>query len=130
MPLHKSKILKMAKGFRGRAKNCQTIARRRVEKGLLYAYRDRHNKKRDIRALWIQQLNAGVRLHGANYSQFMDCYTRSGIRIDRKILAELARNEPYSFKAVVDEVLSFKDAPSIASLPNPSKVITITKKYI
>ncbi|KAF3796379.1 50S ribosomal protein L20 [Nymphaea thermarum] len=84
--MNKDKIFKLAKGFRGRAKNCIRIARERVEKALQYSYRDRRNKKRDMRSLWIERINAGTRLHGLN----------------RKVLSELSMHEPYSFKALVD----------------------------
>jgi large subunit ribosomal protein L20 len=97
------KILKLAKGYRGRSKNCFRIAIQRVEKALQYAYRDRRNKKRDFRALWIQRINAGVREHGLTYSRFVNGLTRAGIEIDRKVLADLAVHEPLAFKAIVDQ---------------------------
>lgn len=99
----RKKILKMAKGYRGRSKNCITIARQKVEKGLQYAYRDRRNKKRTFRALWIQRINAGVREHGMTYSQFMGGIIKAGIEIDRKVLSDLAISEPKAFKALVDQ---------------------------
>src|SRR6202171_4049277 len=88
------KILKMAKGYRGRAKSCFRIAVERVEKGLQYAYRDRRNKKRDFRGLWIQRINAATREHGLTYSQFMNGILKAGIEVDRKVMADLAVREP------------------------------------
>lgn len=97
------KIIKMAKGYRGRGKNCYRTAVQRVEKALQYAYRDRKVKKRNFRALWIQRINAAAREHGLTYSTFMNGVHKAGIELDRKILAELAVREPAAFKAVVDE---------------------------
>jgi LSU ribosomal protein L20P len=97
------KIIKLAKGYRGRSNNCYRAARRRVEKGLQYAYRDRRTKKRDFRALWIQRINAAARLHGLTYSQFMNGIHKAGVEVDRKVMAELAVNEPNAFKALVDQ---------------------------
>ncbi len=96
------KVLKMAKGYRGRAKNCYRVAIERVEKALQYAYRDRRTKKRDFRRLWIQRINAGVRQHGLVYSQFMNGLKKADIEVDRKVLAELAVSEPVAFKELVD----------------------------
>ncbi len=96
------KILKLAKGFRGRSKNCYRIAIERVEKSLQYAYRDRKTRKRDFRSLWIQRINAGVREHGMVYSQFMNGLKKAEIEIDRKILSELAISEPIAFKELVE----------------------------
>ncbi len=95
------KILKLAKGYRGRAKSSFRIAIEKVEKGLRYAYRDRRAKKRNFRALWIQRINAGVRAEGLTYSQFMNGMKRAGLELDRKILADLAMHEPDAFKAIV-----------------------------
>jgi len=97
------KVIKMAKGFRGRAKNCFRTAIQRVEKSLQYAYRDRRTKKRDFRQLWISRINAAVREHGLVYSKFMNGVKLAGIEVDRKILAELAVSEPEAFKALVEE---------------------------
>ncbi len=97
------KVLKLAKGFRGRAKNCFRVAIEKVEKALRYAYRDRRARKRDFRALWIQRINAGVRQYGLVYSQFINGLTLANIDLDRKILADLAVREPEAFKAVVDQ---------------------------
>ncbi len=97
------KVLKLAKGFRGRSKNCFRIAIGKVEKALQYAYRDRRTRKRDFRALWIQRINAGVRQHGLVYSQFINGLTLANIDLDRKVLADLAVREPEAFKAVVEQ---------------------------
>lgn len=97
------KVLKLAKGYRGRSKNCYHIALRRVEKGLQYAYRDRRVRKRDFRGLWIQRINAGAREHGLTYSKFMDGLNKAGVDVNRKILADIAFQEPLAFKALVDQ---------------------------
>jgi len=97
------KILKMAKGYRGRSKNCFRIALQRVEKALQYAYRDRRNKKRDFRGLWIQRINAGVRELGLTYSVFINGLSKAGIQVDRKIMADLAMNQPEAFKSLVEK---------------------------
>ncbi|AIL64909.1 Ribosomal protein L20 [Rickettsiales bacterium Ac37b] len=97
------KILKLAKGYRGRSKNCYRIAIEKVEKALRYAYRDRRNRKRDFRALWIQRINAAVREYGLVYSRFIDGINKSGITMDRKVLADLAVREPEAFKSVVEQ---------------------------
>ena len=99
----RKKILKMAKGYRGRAKNCITVARQKVEKGLRYAYRDRRTNRRNFRSLWIQRINAGVREHGMVYSQFMNGLIKAGIEVDRKVLSDLATREPEVFKTLVDQ---------------------------
>ncbi|WP_207480152.1 50S ribosomal protein L20 [Arenibaculum pallidiluteum] len=96
------KIIKLAKGYRGRGNSCFRIAIEKVEKALRYAYRDRRNRKRDFRALWIQRINAAVRLHGLTYSRFMNGIKRAGIELDRKVLADIAAREPDSFKILVD----------------------------
>lgn len=95
------KVLKLAKGYRGRAKSCFRVAIEKVEKGLRYAYRDRRNKKRDFRGLWIQRINAAVREHGLVYSTFISGVKLAGIDLDRKALANLAFTEPTTFNAVV-----------------------------
>ena len=97
------KILKMAKGYQGRNRKCFRIAVEKVEKGLQYAYRDRRNKKRTFRALWIQRINAAVREHGMVYSQFMGGLSKAGIELDRKVLANIAIDEPEAFKTLVDQ---------------------------
>jgi len=98
------KVLKLAKGYFGRRKNVWTVAKNAVEKALLYAYRDRRNKKRNFRALWITRINAGARLHGMSYSQFMGALKKNQIELNRKVLADLAMNQPEAFKALVDKV--------------------------
>lgn len=100
------KVLKLAKGYRGRAKNCFRIAIEKVEKALRYAYRDRRARKRDFRSLWIQRINAGVRQYGIVYSQFINGLTLANIELDRKVLADLAVREPEAFKEVVEKVKS------------------------
>jgi large subunit ribosomal protein L20 len=97
------KILKQAKGYQGRNRTCFRIAIEKVEKGLQYAYRDRRTKKRDFRRLWIQRINAGVRQYGLAYSQFINGLKIAEIDIDRKVLADLAVNEPKSFEAIVKQ---------------------------
>jgi large subunit ribosomal protein L20 len=100
----RKKMMKFAKGYFGRRKNVWTVAKNAIEKGWLYAYRDRKVKKREFRALWIQRINAAVRSHGMSYSQFMGKVSKSGIELNRKVLADLAMNHPDAFKAVVDKV--------------------------
>src|SRR4051794_5494101 len=95
------KVLDLAKGYRGRAKSNYRVAIEKVEKGLRYAYRDRRNKKRTFRALWIQRINAAVREHGLTYSQFINGLSRAGIELDRKVLSDLAIHEPEAFKGIV-----------------------------
>ena len=95
------KVLELAKGYRGRASTNYRVAIEKVEKGLRYAYRDRRNKKRSFRGLWIQRINAGVRELGMTYSQFMNGVKRAGIELDRKVLSDLAIHEPDAFKAIV-----------------------------
>lgn len=96
--------MKMAKGYFGRRKNVWTVAKNAVEKGLLYAYRDRKAKKRDFRGLWIQRINAGVREYGMSYSQFMGALKKADINLNRKVLADLAMNHPEAFKSIVEKV--------------------------
>ena len=100
------KVLKAVKGQWGRRKNTIRVARQAMEKAMQYAYRDRKTKKRNFRSLWIQRINAGVRLHGLTYSQFISGLKKSSIEIDRKILADLAVNQPEAFKALVDKAQS------------------------
>ena len=100
----RKKVLKEAKGYFGRRKNVYTVAKNAVEKAGVYAFRDRRQKKRNFRALWIQRINAGVREHGMSYSQFMGKINEKGIDLNRKVLADLALNNPEAFKAVVDSV--------------------------
>lgn len=98
------KVLKLAKGYRGRAKNCYRIALQRVEKALQYAYRDRRNRKRDFRSLWIIRINAAVREHGLTYGRFMHGLKLAGIDLNRKILAEMAVNHKDDFAKLVENV--------------------------
>lgn len=100
----RKRIMKLAKGFFGRKKNVWTVAKNAIEKGLVYAYRDRKQKKREFRGVWIQRINAGARLHGMSYSEFMGKLKKSGIALNRKVLADLAMNHPEAFTAVVNKV--------------------------
>ena len=100
----RKKIIKAAKGYFGRRKNVHTVAKNAVEKARQYAYRDRKNKKRTFRALWIQRINAGTRQYGMSYSQFMGKVHANGIELNRKVLADLAMNHPEAFKAIVEKV--------------------------
>ena len=100
----RKRVLNRAKGFRGRAKNCFSVALERVEKALHYSTRDRQTRKRDFRALWIQRINAGVRQFGITYSKFMKSLKSLNICLDRKMLSELAIREPKSFENIVNEV--------------------------
>jgi len=100
----RKKILKQTKGNYGARKNVWTVAKNTYEKGLTYAYRDRRNKKRNFRALWIQRINAAARLYDMSYSQLMGALHKNGIEINRKVLADLALNNPDAFKAIVEKV--------------------------
>ncbi|MDF9796784.1 large subunit ribosomal protein L20 [Catalinimonas alkaloidigena] len=100
----RKKVLKQAKGYWGRRSNVWTVAKNAVDKAGVYAYRDRKAKKREIRQLWIQRINAGVRAYGMSYSQFMGALKTNGIDLNRKVLADLAMNQPDAFKAIVDKV--------------------------
>jgi len=100
----RKKVLKQAKGYFGRRKNVWTVAKNAVEKAMSYAYRDRRNKKRTFRALWITRINAGARLEGLSYSQFMGKLKANNIELNRKVLADLAMNNPEAFKAIVAKV--------------------------
>jgi large subunit ribosomal protein L20 len=102
--MRRKRVLELAKGFFGRKKNVWTVAKNAVEKGLVYAYRDRKAKKRDFRSLWIQRINAGARLHGMSYSEFMGKIKKSGIDLNRKVLADLAMIHPAAFEAVVKKL--------------------------
>ncbi len=103
------KVIKQAKGYRGRNKNVFRAAIERVEKGLQYAYRDRRVRKRTFRALWIQRINAGAREHGLTYSQFMNGIKRAGIEIDRKVLSDLAVREPDAFRTIAEKAQAALD---------------------
>lgn len=124
----RKKILKLAKGYFGRKKNVWTVAKNQVEKGWTYAYRDRRNKKRVFRKLWIQRINAATRIHGGSYSQFIGKVNSTGVALNRKVLADLAMNHPDAFKAVYDFVMSApakaKAAPAApkAKAPKPTPV--------
>ena len=100
------KVLKAVKGQWGRRKNTMRVAKQAMEKALHYAYRDRRNKKRDFKSLWIQRINAGVRAEGLTYSKFINGLNKSGIKIDRKILAEIAYDSPEAFKSIVQKAQS------------------------
>ena len=100
------KVFKRAKGYYGRRKNVFRVAVQAVERGMQYAYRDRKKRKSDFRGLWIQRINAAVRMHGLTYSQFINGLKKATIEIDRKILAELAVNQPEEFKALVEKAQS------------------------
>ena len=100
----RTRILKKTKGYFGARKNVWTVAKNTYEKGLTYAYRDRKAKKRNFRALWIQRINAAARLYDMSYSQLMGALHKNGIAINRKVLADLAANNPEAFKAIVDKV--------------------------
>ena len=100
----RDKIIKAAKGYFGRRKNVHTIAKNAVEKAMQYAYRDRKNKKRSFRALWIQRINAGTRLYGMSYSQFMGKIHANNIKLNRKVLADLAMNHPKSFEKIIEKI--------------------------
>lgn len=99
----RKKVLKMAKGYYGARKNVWTVAKNAVEKGLLYAYSGRKQRKRQFRSLWITRINAGAREHGMSYSSLMGALSKKGIELNRKVLADLAMNHPDAFKAVVDQ---------------------------
>ena len=99
----RKKILKLTRGYFGARKNVWTVAKNTWEKGLTYAYRDRKNKKRNFRALWIQRINAAARMEGLSYSQLMGLIHKAGIEINRKELADLAMNNPEAFKAIVEK---------------------------
>ncbi|WKN44670.1 50S ribosomal protein L20 [Tunicatimonas pelagia] len=100
----RKRVLKQAKGYWGRRSNVWTVAKNAVEKGMVYSYRDRRQKKREIRRLWIQRINAGTREHGISYSKFMGAIKTTGIDLNRKVLADLAMNHPTAFKAIVEKV--------------------------
>ena len=100
----RKRILKLTRGYFGARKNVWTVAKNTWEKGLTYAYRDRKTKKRNFRSLWIQRINAAARLEGLSYSQFMGKLSKAGIEINRKVLADLAVNNPEAFKTIVEKV--------------------------
>ena len=100
----RKKVLKQAKGYFGRRKNVWTVAKNAVDKAMLYAFRDRRTKKRSFRALWIMRINAAARLHGMSYSEFIGKMKSKNIDLNRKVLADLAMNNPEAFKAIVDKI--------------------------
>lgn len=100
----RKRIMKLAKGFFGRKKNVWTVAKNAIEKGLIYAYRDRKQKKREFRGIWIQRINAGARVHGLSYSELMGKLKKAGIDLNRKVLADLAMNHPSAFEAVINKI--------------------------
>merc|ERR1719272_2105748 len=119
MKLTREIVFKLAKGYRGRAKNCYSISVKRVMKGLQYAYRDRRTKKRNFKRQWIQKIQAGSNEHGLQYGAFINrLHRHSGIAIDRKILANLAENEPFSFRAMVEHVKDNFQVPVYAPRNN------------
>ena len=101
------KVLKQVKGQYGRRKNTIRVAKQALEKAMQYAYRDRRTKKREFRSLWIQRINAGVRAEGITYSKFINGLNKTGIKLDRKVLADIAYNNPEVFKSIVKKVQSF-----------------------
>lgn len=109
------KVLKLAKGYVGRSSTNYRPALERVEKALQYAYRDRRNKKRDFRGLWIQRINAAVREHGLTYSQFIAGIKAAGVEMDRKVMAALAFDEPQAFAALVEKARAARTAPKPAA---------------
>jgi len=100
----RKKILKAAKGYFGRRKNVYTVAKNAVEKAMTYAYRDRKNNKRNFRSLWIQRINAGARINGMSYSQFIGKVKANNIELNRKVLADLAMNNPKAFKTIIEKI--------------------------
>lgn len=110
------KVLDLAKGYRGRGSTAYRVAIEKVEKALRYAYRDRRNKKRDFRGLWIQRINAGAREHGLTYSQFMHGIKLAGLDLDRKVLSDIAIREPEAFAAIVTTAqAALAAAPPVAN---------------
>lgn len=100
----RKKVLKQAKGYFGARKNVWTVAKNAVDKAMAYSYRDRRTKKRNFRSLWITRINAGARMHGMSYSQFMGALKKNDIELNRKVLADLAMNHPEAFAAIVNKV--------------------------
>ena len=103
------KVLELAKGYRGRNSSAYRVALEKVEKALRYAYRDRRNKKRDFRGLWIQRINAASREHGLTYSQFMHGMKLAGLELDRKVLSDVAIREPEAFAAIIGTIKTVLD---------------------
>jgi large subunit ribosomal protein L20 len=100
----RKRFMKLAKGFFGRKKNVWTVAKNAIEKGLVYAYRDRKQKKREFRSIWIARINAGARNHGMSYSEMMGKLKKAGVDLNRKVLADLAMNHPSAFEAIVNKI--------------------------
>ncbi|HEX3416809.1 MAG TPA: 50S ribosomal protein L20 [Stellaceae bacterium] len=109
------KVLDLAKGYRGRGSTAYRVAIEKVEKALRYAYRDRRNRKRDFRALWIQRINAGARQHGLTYSQFMHGIKLAGLDLDRKVLSDIAIREPEAFQAIAATAQAALEKPPAAA---------------
>ena len=105
------KVLKAAKGFYGRRKNTIRVAKQAVEKSMQYAYRDRKRRKRNFRALWIQRINAAVREHGSTYGRFINGLTNLGVEVDRKVLSDIAINDPAGFKVLVEKAVKAASSP-------------------
>lgn len=126
----KAKFLRLSKGYYGRSKNCFRIAIRRVFKSLVYEYRDRRVRRREIRIDWIRSMNAALRDQDLNYSRFVYGLNRSNMILDRKILADLCQNEPYSFKAVIDEVRSQVVLPNLKKAETMSYQDALDKKLL
>jgi large subunit ribosomal protein L20 len=123
----RKKILKMAKGYYGARKNVWTVAKNAVEKGLLYAYSGRKQRKRQFRSLWIQRINAGARQHGMSYSEFMGKCSKKGIELNRKVLADLAMNHPDAFKS---HILTKKGTKQKRNLTHSTTVDKTNEKSI
>ena len=113
--LRRKRVLKQAKGFYGRRKNTIRAAKAAVDRAAQYAYRDRKNRKRSFRALWIQRINAAAREHGLTYSQFTHGLKLAGVELDRKVLSDIAIREPEAFAAIVETVKSALDQPQAAA---------------
>jgi large subunit ribosomal protein L20 len=105
------KVIKAAKGYYGRRKNTIRVAKQAVEKAQQYAYRDRKRRKRNFRALWIQRINAAVREHGLTYGRFINGLTNLGIEVDRKVLSDIANNDPAGFKALAEKAAKAASSP-------------------
>ena len=117
------KVLELAKGYRGRGSTAYRVAIEKVEKALRYAYRDRRNRKRDFRALWIQRINAGARQHGLTYSQFMHGIKLAGLDLDRKVLSDIAIREPEAFQAIAATAQAALEKVASTPLPLPEALL-------
>ncbi len=116
------KVLDLAKGYYGRRKNTIRVAKQAVEKAMQYAYRDRKNRKRSFRSLWIQRLNAAAREHGITYSRLIDGMAKAGITVDRKVLSDIAIHEPASFTAIVEQAKAALP-PEVLKTASPQDVL-------